>query len=621
MSLPTFTLPFVGTPPYFSGTGTSALVPDVYPVAIDGRPYMIDMKSGRFQRGYEPRVRDSQDISTAPGESAINPGGLWRRGQDSWHLGAGQEYADAASAQDFRFYKSKGINPWEKGHVKLLNTTKLSLSSTNTNLFSCVVQASGGTEYVYVADGSVLKYSSNPFASSPTWTSVTTGSPGTAITGLETNGVNVYIAYTGNDIYVTTPGSSSVSFFYPTGGSGTGKTYNAFGYAKGRGFAAVAEDLYAIGVQSGSHTVFYDNPDTSMRWAGAAPGQNAVYAAAFSGEHSYIYKITLKTDGTLDVPIVSLELPVGEIVSAIHGYLGFILLGTNKGVRFCSTDSNNNLVAGSLIPTTGPVYDFTAEDRFVWFGWTNYDGTSSGLGRLDLSQFTSANTPAYSTDLMYASTEAVRSVSSLQGKRIFCISGVGVVVEDTANLVASGEIESGVYRWGIPDRKFVAKVDARAEPLSGTITAFLQTDTSGYESLDTWGTAGTSEYTYDGSDEKSIEASFKFVLTRGSATSGPIFTRWMARAYAAPFRSQVFVIPVLLHHKMRIREKDHYVNVREELDNLDRLISNPGIVTLQIGETSHTVIVEDLEWTPVDSFGTKYEWDGTATVTMRSVEN
>jgi hypothetical protein len=620
MSLPTFTLPFVGTPPYFSGTGTSVLVPDVYPVAIDGRPYMIDMKSGRFQRGYEPRVRDSQDISTAPGESAINPGGLWRRGQDSWHLGAGQEYADAASAQDFRFYKSKGLNVWEKGHVKLLNATKLSLGSANTNLFSCVVQASGGTEYVYVTDGSVLKYSTNPFASSPTWTSVTTGSPGTAITGLETNGVNVYIAYTGNDIYVTTPGSASVSLFYPTSGTDD-QTYYAFGYAKGRGFAAVAQDLYAIGVGSGSHTIFYDNPDTSMRWAGSAPGQNAVYAAAYSGEHSYIYKITIKDDGTLNVPIVSLELPVGEIVSSIHGYLGFILLGTNKGVRFCSTDSNNNLVAGSLIPTTGPVYDFTAEDRFVWFGWTNYDGTSSGLGRLDLSQFTSANTPAYSTDLMYSSTGAVQSVSSMQGKRIFCISGVGVVVEDTENLVASGEIESGVYRWGIPDRKFVAKVDARAEPLSGTITAFLQTDTSGYESLDTWGTTGTSEYTYDGSDNKSIEASFKFVLTRGSATSGPIFTRWMARAYAAPFRSQVFVIPVLLHHKMRIREKDHYLNVQEELDNLDRLISNPGIVTLQIGETSHTVIVEDLEWTPVDSHGKKYEWDGTATVTMRSVEN
>ena len=129
MAVPTFTLPYFGTPPYYSGTSTSALVPNVFPVAIDGRPYMIDQKSGNFKRGYEQRVRDSQDISTAPGEAAINPGGLWRRGQDSWHNGAGQVYSDVADSKDYQFYKSKGINPWVKGELSLLNDTKLSLSN------------------------------------------------------------------------------------------------------------------------------------------------------------------------------------------------------------------------------------------------------------------------------------------------------------------------------------------------------------------------------------------------------------------------------------------------------------------------------------------------------------
>lgn len=620
MTVATFTLPFVDTSPYFSGIASSSLVPSLYPVAIDGRPYMVDQKSGRFQRGYEPRVRDSQDISTAPGESAINPGGLWRRGQDSWHLGAGQKYSDTADAQDFRFYKSKGVNIWTKGQISLLNNTNRALESANTNLFMCVVKASGGTEYLYVADGSTLKYTTNPFASTPTWTSVTTGSPGTAITGLETNGENVYIGYTSNDIYYTTPGSASVSSFYPTSGTAN-QTYSGFGYAKGRGFASVNQDLYAIGLGSGSHSIFYDNPDTTMRWVGAAPGANAVYAAAYSGEHSYIFKITIKTDGTLDVPIVCLELPVGEIVSSIYGYLGFILLGTNKGVRFCSADSNNNLVAGSIIPTSNPVYDFTAEDKYVWFGWTNYDGTSSGLGRLDLSQFTSANTPAYATDLMYTTTNAVKSVTSMSGKRIFSVSGIGVIAEDSGNLVSSGTLESGIYRWGIPDRKFVAKVDVRAEPLIGSITAYLQTENDGYDALDTWATTGATEYTYNGTDEKAIEASFKFALTRATATTGPTLTRWMARAYAAPFRSQVFVVPVLLHNKIRIKDKDYYMAVQDELDIFDSLIASPTIVTLQIGSSSHTVIVEDLEWTPLDSYGNEWEWEGTLTVTMRSVEN
>jgi hypothetical protein len=625
MAVTTFTLPYVGTPPYFSGTASSSLVPHTFPVAIDGRPYMIDQKSGQFKRGYEQRVRDSTDDSTSPGEGAINPGGLWRRGQDSWHLGSGQRYADTAESKDYMFYKSKGINPWVKGQLSLLNATKRSLESANTNLFTCVVE-SGGTEYLYVADGGVVRFSSNPFAATPTWTAITTGSPTTlpttAITGLETNGTNVFIAWTGNDIWYTTPGSTTATFFYPTSGTDD-KTYSAFGFAKGRGFAAVDQDLYQIGLGSGSHTVFFDNPDTTFRWVGAAAGQNAVYAAGHSGDKSLIYKITIKTDGTLDVPVVALELPVGEIVSAIHGYLGFIAIGSNKGLRFCSTDAQSNLVAGSLIPTTGAVNDFASDDRFIWFAYTNYDGVSSGLGRLDLSVFTAANTPAYATDLMYTSTGAVKSVASIDGKRIFTISGVGVIVEDTANLVATGEIETGTWRWGIPDRKFVAKIDTRSTPLVGSITSYLKLDDGEYEEVGVWSASNDIENSFNGSDTRAIEADFKYVLARSStATStGPTFTRWMARAYAAPFRSQVFVVPVLLHQSVTVRGKEYYYDVEEEQLFFDGLIGSPRIITLQIGAITHSVILEDLQWDANDSQGNTWQFNGTLTVTFRSVEN
>jgi hypothetical protein len=600
-------------------------VPHTFPVAIDGRPYMIDQKSGQFKRGYEQRVRDSTDDSTTPGEGAINPGGLWRRGQDSWHFGAGQQYADTAESKDYMFYKSKGINPWVKGQLSLLNATKRSLESASTNLFTCVVE-SGGTEYLYVADNGVVRFSSNPFAATPTWTAITTGTPTTlpttAITGLETNGTNVFIAWTGNDIWYTTPGSTTATFFYPTSGTDD-QTYSAFGFAKGRGFAAVDQDLYQIGLGSGSHTVFFDNPDTTFRWVGAAAGQNAVYAAGHSGDKSLIYKITIKADGTLDVPVVALELPVGEIVSSIHGYLGFIALGSNKGVRFCSTDAQSNLNAGSLIPTTGAVNDFASDDRFIWFAYTNYDGLSSGLGRLDLSVFTAANTPAYATDLMYTSTGAVKSVASIGGKRIFTISGVGVIVEDTANLVATGEIETGTWRWGIPDRKFVAKIDTRSTPLVGSITSYLKLDDGDYQEVGVWDTGNDIENSFDGSDTRAIEAEFKYVLARSStATStGPTFTRWMARAYAAPFRSQVFVIPVLLHQSVTVRGKEYYYDVEEEQLFFDGLIGSPRIISLQMGSVTHSVILEDLQWDASDSQGNTWQFNGTLVVTLRSVEN
>ena len=68
-----------------------------------------------------------------------------------------------------------------------------------------------------------------------------------------------------------------------------------------------------------------------------------------SNKKSLVYKVTIKSDGTLDKGSVALELPTGEVVSTISGYLGYILLGTNKDVRFCSTDSSNNLIAGVSI--------------------------------------------------------------------------------------------------------------------------------------------------------------------------------------------------------------------------------------------------------------------------------
>ena len=621
MTVTTFTLPYAGTPPYFSGTSTSSLVPNIFPVAIDGRPYMVDQRSGKFQRGYEQRVRDSQDNSTAPGEAAINPGGLWRRGQDSWHLGAGQQYADVADSKDYRFFKSKGIDPWTKGQLSLLNSTVLRTESTFTSTNLKLLEVNG---YVYVADGQTLKYTTDPFAATPAWTSVTTGAPTATINDIATDGIRVYVAYENNSIYITTPGTSSVAKHFL---SSTNVNFTRLGFAKGFMMSYHPDTLVShIHIvpftASNSKITTAELRDPNFICAGFAGGQNHIYVAGRSTDTGVVYRLGIKADGTVDVAIVALELPVGEYPTDIYGYLGFIILGTNKGVRYTTSDSNGNLVSGALIPTGGDVQGFTAEDRFVWFGWTNYDGTS-GLGRLDLSVFTAANTPAYATDLMYNSTGAVKSVSSINGKRIFSISGVGVIVENAGSLVASGEIETGTWRWGIPDRKFVAKIDTRATPLVGTITPYLKIDDGDYQQLATWLEQNDTEFTVDGSDAKAIEAAFKFTLARSSTTvtAGPTLTRWMARAYVTPFRSQVFVVPVLLHRSVKARNIEYFYDVEEHQSFFDTLISSPRIITLQIGSFTHTVIVEDVAWDSSDASGTTWQFDGTLVVTLRSVEN
>ena len=622
MTVTTFTLPYFGTPPFYSGTAISALVPNVFPVAIDGRPFMVDQKSGKFQRGYEQRVRDSTDDSTSPGEAAINPGGLWRRGQDSWHAGAGQQYADMNESAPYRFYKSKGVNPWVKGQLSLLNATKLPASSVMTGTNLKMIEVDG---YVYVADNQTLKYSTNPYAATPTWTSVTTGAPATAINDITTDGEQVYVAYTNEGVLKTAIGGASLTDHYAT--SGGTYNYTKLGFAKGY-VIGVHNDTanthvhiipYAASTSHGTATTTLRDPNFVC--TGIVGGQNHIYISGHANNVGVVYRLGIKADGTVDVAVVALELPNSEYPTALHGYLGFIIIGTNKGVRYCSADSQGNLIAGSLIPTSGDVKGFSSEDRFVWFSWSRYDDTSGGLGRLDLSTFIAPNTPAFSTDLMYSSGNDVQSVVTLSSKRLFTISGVGVIAEDTANLVASGEIETGIWRWGIPDRKFIAKIDTRSTPLVGSITSYLKIDDGEYQSAGTWSVADDVENSFDGSDTKAIEAEFKYVLERGTATTGPTFTRWMARAYAAPFRSQVFSVPIILHESITVRGKEYYYDVDEQQTFFDDLIESPRIITLQIGSFTHNVILEDIVWEPVDSVGNSWSFNGTLVVTLRSVEN
>ena len=613
-----FSFGFVNTPAFYTGVATSALVPDVFPVGINGRPYMIDMRSGRFQRGFEPRVRDSVDQSTAPGEAAINPGGLWRRGEVSWHQGAGQRYADTAEAQDYRFSRSKGVNPWTKGQLTLLNATKRALTSSATNLKMAVTSTR-----VYVLDGSALKYTTDPFASTPSWTTASGLPTGTPV-DIASDGTNVYVTYPGltnaYGLWRYTPANVASNIAY-------GHEYGHVDFVKGffmtTGNAAQGNgnDLYFsptgnVGADD------YEHPVSSFEWIASASGQNAIYIAGKNGDYGAVYKVTIKPDGTLDVPVLALELPREEYPTDIHGYLGAIILGTNKGVRYCTTDASENLLAGALIPTSGAVRGFTSEGRFVWFGWSAYDSGSSGLGRLDLGTFTAANTPAFASDLMWgSSTNDVLSAVSFNGKRLFSISGVGVIAEDSASLVASGEIETGVYRWGIPDRKFIARVDTRSLPLDGTVASYMKLDGGDYTLLGTWDDEDGTENSFGGSDDHAIEAQFKFVLGRASTvTLGPVLTRWTSRAYAAPFRSEVFVVPVLVHGVLDVHGKDYHFDVDAELAALRGLIQSPQIVLLQVRDETVAVIVEDLEWNPVDSRDREWLWEGTAVVTMRSVQ-
>jgi hypothetical protein len=601
--------------PYFAGKESSSLVPDIFPVAIDSRPFLVDSKSNLFSRGFEPRVRDSVDQSTTPGEAAINPQGLWRRGESSWHLGAGQKYADTAEAQDYRFYTSQGIDPWTKGQISLLKTVALSKSATGTNLKI----ATTDTE-VYFLDGTSLYYSTNPYASSPTWT---------AVTGLPT-GTPRDMVSDGSSIYLTYPGTTNAYGLWKVPSNHTPVNV---AYGQEFGYVDLSKGFFIVtGGNSTNHHKLYYNPTgnvgaadythplTDWVWLGSSSGPNAIYIAGSTGNRGAIYKITISSAAVLDTPVVALDLPIGEIPTHLGSYLNGVLIGTNKGVRFATADNNGDLTTGALISTSGNINQFTAEGNFVWFTWSDFAASTSGLGRLDLSTFTAVNVPAYASDLMASVGGTVQAAGTFNSKRMFAISGVGLYAEST-DLVASGSITSGIYRWGIPDRKFVAKFDIRSTPLAGTVTPYISSDTGAYTAMTAHNVASATESVATGPQAKFIEASFRLDFTRGTTTTGPTVTRWMARAYASPARSQVFKVPLLMHHQQVINGIEYYLDVENELTLLRNLVTNPRVVNYQENTETFSVVVEDLEFQVLDGVQGKWNLEGICVVTMRSVQD
>lgn len=611
------TFPFRGTPAFYSGTGATQLVPNVFPVAINGRPYMVDMASGDFASQFDARVRDSVDQSTEPGESAINPQGLWRRSQASWHYGAGQEYSDTADAEPYRFRSSKGVDVWTRGELALLPATTQVYSSAQDNLY----MATAGSR-IYGTENQTLQFTTD-FASFTT----VTGTAASKLYSIASDGYNVFYSYANGDIDQTNAGGTTSSAYI------TGIEAGYLRYVKGRlmvaGQGADKHKIWNITTAPGSNAnnpgALYTHPNTNFTWVGFAAGQNHIYCAGHAGNKSIIYKTQIKADGTaLDIPTVAAELPFGEIVTTVEGYLGYVLIGLENGFRFCSSDENGNLVVGPLIRTSTSVKCFTGIGQYVYFGWTNYDSDSTGIGRMNIADQVSVNQPAYASDLMVTGQGTILDLHEFGDTPIFTVSGLGAYKQHASNKVASGTLDAGVYRWGVGDAKFVPKWDMRTEPLNGTVALAVSNDGGSFDTVGTQTVQGSLESTFDGDENKIFEAEVRLTLTRSAtdSTTGPVVTRWMGRAYAAPLRSRIFSVPVLLHSKIRVKNgSEFYFDVRDELDKLENLVDNPRIVNYQENNRLYSVVVEDVRWRPVDSGPpiNEWTWDGTATVIMRSV--
>jgi hypothetical protein len=611
-----FTAPYKPGRGFYTGKGISPLVPDLFPVALNARPYMLDYASNQYSRRFDARVRDSVDQSTEPGEAAINPQGLWRRSQSSWHYGAGQKYSDTVDAEPYRFFQSKGVDVWSKGELSLLPATDQARASVNTNLQMVTADAR-----VYVTDGQEVLFTTDLSS----FTAVT-GTDASALFDIASDGYNVFYSYASGDIDQTNAGIGTNSNYV------TGIEAGYMDYVKGRlmvaGQGADKHKIWNITTAPGSNvnnpTPLFSHANTNFNWVGFAAGQNHIYCAGFAGNKSLIYKVDIKPDATaLTAPTVAGELPLGEVVQTVEGYLGLLLVGLQDGFRLCSSDSDGNLVIGPKIVIGSPVKTFAGVGKFVHFAYTNIDAASTGIGKMDISLFISPNQPVYASDLMVTGQGTVTDIHEFNDLPVFAVSGLGFYKQHATDLVASGYLDTGIYRWGISDAKFVQRYDLRTLPLAGSIQMSVKSDGGSYRAYVSLTEVLETEHILPGLEEKVFEHEARITLNRSATVNsdGPTLTRWMVRAYAAPDRSEIFTVPLLIHDTIDLNGRTFTFNVNTELNAIRDLVSNPRVVVFQEENAIHSVIVEDVVWQPsvtvARSSGAKLQ--GTAIVVMRTV--
>ncbi len=594
---------FVSTlsgPWYGANSGSSALVPGVYDVSIDGRPYMIDttFEFGRrdsFRHSSIPALRTASDITNIPGEGPINTAGLWRREMEDWSFGAGQRFLDRQASFANRFRASKGVDPFTSPwYVSLLKDTKSVLSDTDTALQILVVGS-----YVYALTSSQVRYSEDL----STWTAVA-GLPSSGIVKMATDGNTVYIICGTGGLYTTTAGSSSNATHYLTGSD----ALDFVAYCANVLFVAVGASLYQIKT-SGSTlpTALMEQADSNWRWNCATAGYGWIYIGGYSGDFSAIYGTQMLSDGTgLTAPVMSGPLPPGEIVHALYSYVNFVLVGTSQGARFSQTLGPNdpggpsgNLKMGPILPDLiqpvgRPVYCFTAQNRFVWFGWSNYDTTSTGLGRMSIQTFTDNQTPAYASDLMATAQGDVTSAGYFYSAPIFSVAGVGVFTEATT-YVESGTIQSGYVTFGIPDQKVLVafSVDV-VEPLNGSLAASVSADDGAQVPLGTTSADPPPVFSVPQTRGELFETTLT-IYSGSSNTTTPTVRRSTLQGLPTITAGKQIIAALRFFENVQTRGGNRRVDCADELNYLEGLRSSQKVVTYQQGNVSWQVTVTDID--------------------------
>jgi hypothetical protein len=522
-----------------------------YDVAVGGLPFFYAISDARpYIRQTAPFRKEQSDIGAEPGEQSLT--GWWLRSQSSFHNGTGIKFYDPSAGEtvNYRFADSDNVDVWTKGQVTLLKETT---NTVSTGIYKLISGVSGTTDVAisYIPGSTTLKDIINDASTLTTY--ATTAS---AIVDVVTNGTTLFVANATRIYYQTIGATGALNNHYSTGDAKV-----KMGWVKQRLVAGIGTSIYELTGALGPTTLptaIYTHPNTGWEWTSISEGGSAIYAAGYAGGTSAIYKFVLSTAGvmpTLTSGIVAAQLPIGEIVYKIESYLGYLMIGTNKGMRVASiSDTTGDLSYGPLIfEDTNGVYDFAFRDKYVWA--TGTIGTSPGLYRVDLGAEIESLRFAYAKDTYLSGVTGYATSVDFIGNSnqlAFTTSGSnGIAIQSTTTLATTGSITTGKIRFSTLEPKNFKRLIARGTFTSGDFTlSSLATGETGsetqYDHITYNSDVGAVEVTTSQPETAQEFLTYKFTLTRDTTdtATGPTFKGYQAKATIATPRQRVIRFPV-----------------------------------------------------------------------------
>ena len=472
---------------------------------------------------------------------------------------------------------------------------------------------------------------------------------------------------------VTTTGTYSGGTVYGSGQYGFNTTYQVTsvpssttftvastinGNANGNGTNYAGETQGTV-TASNLPDLLYTNQNPQWVWSDAAAGMTQVYFGGYvqspSGKKysGGVYRSDLLGSSTssssgietittssvtipfqLNTPVQSLPMSPDEYPVCVKSYLNFIFVGTNRGIRMTQTLSvydptataTGDLKSGPLIPNilqpvTLPVTAIVGDGRYVWFAWNNYDSSSTGLGKLDLSTYIKGDplAPAYASDLMVTGQGVINSLDwdPFDNVPLMAINGLGIYAPYASNeggnasvyqYVPNGTINSGIFSYGIPDKKIPVFFDygAIAPASSGTsVSAFVDIDpkdedAAGEQPIPSYpqnGNTDLSEFPVPSYQAEQFAVSVQ-LSSNYNNTQTPILHRWTLKAWPAAVSGTEISVVAQLFSVAVVDGMETYVDPYDTYSWLEARRRSQEILTYQEGPLTVQCVVDSLDWLP-----------------------